>query len=398
MKKIFNNAKMLIGLSAVLTLSSVGLMVQAQSQSTAWSCVACPSYQGSDKNECEKYYSCYLDANKRCCKLQIIDTNPTTVSFKIPCRPPQPNNNNQCAEGCYLDGEDQCSSYCPYDNKPENATLFYGDSAPTNLTEWSYSPDLDGRNEDVVDFIAGNALGCTFGCKEGYQYSGTTQSCEKLPEVEEAPCFFCQFKNIALLTLDKWNDIMDKLDTVFKFNWDNVTVVQETIPSWAIMAFDGRKTDWRCPDGWSRFGEADNRFLMWAGTGFGGIWWKSTIKLEANQLPAHQHVYKDTVWSEKDADVDTNGQYNSADYVSLGVYDIPWNGNISHGNHIPWNKGGSDVDNYPIYGYRATSSYIYTGKDSTQLLELSYAYANHLNQSNVTITNPYITVLYCVKN
>ena len=370
---------MLIGLSAVLTLSSVGLMVYAQSSGR----VTCPTEIGCNAmtaNACNSKDGCFWDGG--CCVKGDLDG---PVSFAIPCSGQISPINNKCPVGCYVEG-DQCLSYCTYP-KPENATLFYGDTKPSSSifsSKWWHSSDLDGSDKDVVS-IAGNELGCAFGCKKGYQYSGTTQSCEKLPEVE-TQCFFCQFfvERIGnILTADTRDDIMKKLDTVFQFNWDNVTVVQETIPSWAIMAFNLTK----CPEWWTRFGEADNRFLMWAQSGFGGIWWKSTIKLEANQLPAHQHIYEDTIWSENSSRI-----INNEPYFKFDTGD-------AYGDVIIWQNGGNtDRNNYPTIWYRATWPNIYTWKNKDKFLPLNNYSWGSLSQSDINILNPYVKVLYCVKN
>ena len=58
------------------------------------------------------------------------------------------------------------------------------------------------------------------------------------------------------------------------------------------MAFDLPN----CPEGWTRFSEADNRFIMGASAGFGNAGGSNNVKLELKNIPPHSHYYKDTVF------------------------------------------------------------------------------------------------------
>ncbi|MDR2191170.1 MAG: DUF5011 domain-containing protein [Candidatus Peribacteria bacterium] len=68
----------------------------------------------------------------------------------------------------------------------------------------------------------------------------------------------------------------------------------DSIPAGAVMAFDLSA----CPSGWTRFADADNRFIMGANTNSKEKGGNSSITLAWNQLPPHSHYVEDTAYLE----------------------------------------------------------------------------------------------------
>ncbi len=117
------------------------------------------------------------------------------------------------------------------------------------------------------------------------------------------------------LTATWWNDLMGDLDNL--------------IPEGAIMAFNLDK----CPEWRSEYPLANEwRFLMWATSDIGGVGWATNneIKLQINQLPAHNHLIKFSkiakFWDEDDA------RYGPIDYYT-NVWP-QWGSNNAHWGNI----------------------------------------------------------------
>lgn len=148
---------------------------------------------------------------------------------------------------------------------------------------------------------------------------------------------FASFKTTTMwntLTSQNWNNLMDSLN-------------EYTVPQWAVMAFNLPK----CPDWWTRFTDAEGRFIMGDSTNSKRKWWNFTIRLWVSQLPKHRFPIR--IW---------------------------WRGNDGE------NKAGNVIriwDSKP--GPRGEN------KETT-------AYTDYVgNWDPIDITNPYITLLYCQK-
>jgi hypothetical protein len=85
------------------------------------------------------------------------------------------------------------------------------------------------------------------------------------------------------------------------------------VPAGSVMAFDLSS----CPSGWTRFADADGRFIMGASTNSKEKGGNSSITLAWNQLPPHSHYVEDTAYLENGnsiGDLDrgsTNGYYRN---------------------------------------------------------------------------------------
>ena len=68
----------------------------------------------------------------------------------------------------------------------------------------------------------------------------------------------------------------------------------ETIPAGAVMAFNLSS----CPDGWSPFTEANDRFIMGSQGNLREKGGNKEIMMQANQLADHSHFFTDIFFSE----------------------------------------------------------------------------------------------------
>lgn len=68
----------------------------------------------------------------------------------------------------------------------------------------------------------------------------------------------------------------------------------ETIPAGAVMAFNLSS----CPDGWTPFTEANDRFIMGSQGNLREKGGNKEIMMQANQLAPHSHWFVDTIYSE----------------------------------------------------------------------------------------------------
>lgn len=91
------------------------------------------------------------------------------------------------------------------------------------------------------------------------------------------------------------NDLMDGLSKL-------QTQQNSIIPAWAVMAFNLAS----CPAGWTRFTDADGRFIMGYPTNSKEKGGNATIKLTIKQLPPHSFkIAKDTYKGWDDANTRT---------------------------------------------------------------------------------------------
>jgi hypothetical protein len=66
------------------------------------------------------------------------------------------------------------------------------------------------------------------------------------------------------------------------------------VPAGAVMAFDLST----CPNGWTRFSAADNRFIMGATSNSKETGGSGSVMLQANQMAPHSHWFADSFFSE----------------------------------------------------------------------------------------------------
>lgn len=133
----------------------------------------------------------------------------------------------------------------------------------------------------------------------------------------------------------------------------------ETIPAGAVMAFNLSS----CPDGWSPFTEANDRFIMGSQGNLREKGGKNNIKLTINQLPPH------FFYIAGGSDGSNNGIRDSKEsYLS----DYVWN----------------DVDGDDNRSYRLAPTHHTPDLGRTNTIG---------NWNSINIQNPYIKLLYCVK-
>lgn len=157
------------------------------------------------------------------------------------------------------------------------------------------------------------------------------------------------------LTSLNWNSLMENLDS-------------QTVPQGAIVAFVGRTI---CPDGWTRYSDADGRFLMWASSSIWSKWWTNSIALVESNLPSHSHYIR-YGWSADDYWDNANRR---AVVVDWSTNKYPWSNNGTK-TAIDWNT----TEN--IWRYTVSTSSVW----------------NWYYWSSIDITNPYVKVLFCKKN
>ena len=133
----------------------------------------------------------------------------------------------------------------------------------------------------------------------------------------------------------------------------------ETIPAGAVMAFNLSS----CPDGWTPFTEANDRFIMGSQGNLREKGGKNNIKLTINQLPPH------FFYIAGGSDGSNNGIRDSKEsYLS----DYVWN----------------DVDGDDNRSYRLAPTHHTPDLGRTNTIG---------NWNSINIQNPYIKLLYCVK-
>ena len=133
----------------------------------------------------------------------------------------------------------------------------------------------------------------------------------------------------------------------------------ETIPAGAVMAFNLSS----CPDGWTPFTEANDRFIMGSQGNLREKGGKNNIKLTINQLPPH------FFYIAGGSDGSNNGIRDSKEsYLS----DYVWN----------------DVNGDDNRSYRLAPTHHTPDLGRTNTIG---------NWNSINIQNPYIKLLYCVK-
>lgn len=84
------------------------------------------------------------------------------------------------------------------------------------------------------------------------------------------------------------------MDGLSKMQAQLPTTHGETIPAGAVMAFNLSS----CPDGWSPFTEANDRFIMGSQGNLREKGGNKEIMMQANQLAPHSHLFEDTAYIE----------------------------------------------------------------------------------------------------
>ena len=154
------------------------------------------------------------------------------------------------------------------------------------------------------------------------------------------------------------------MDGLSKMQEKIPTTNGETIPAGAVMAFNLSS----CPDGWSPFTEANDRFIMGSQANLREKGGNSEIQLTIGQLPPH-FFYLFWNYSGQDADDKHNPFGGDFQYTSTKRSYVPHN----------WDSRNQ----YYINSTRNTPDRWKT---------------NTLGSWNsINIQNPYIKLLYCVK-
>ena len=169
----------------------------------------------------------------------------------------------------------------------------------------------------------------------------------------------------------------------------------ETIPAGAVMAFNLSS----CPDGWSPFTEANDRFIMGSQGNLREKGGNKEIMMQANQLAPHSHWFVDTIYSE------ANVYWGGGNRFRAGV-------DLQSGRWRIWQNSDTDYDNRLHVVRRKTGSEISNGEENTKsrtagdITAWSKAYDRQSwmpdndvvgKQQPLKILNPYIKLLYCVK-
>ena len=144
------------------------------------------------------------------------------------------------------------------------------------------------------------------------------------------------------------------------------------IPKGAIMAFNLSS----CPEWWSRFAEADGRFIMGSNSNIRGKGGNSDITLSINQLPAHSFY---TVM-ERDLLRGMSWEYW---WARDGKRDWSINSESKGEKRDDWNEWYS----LEMTKWRNKQTEANAGKTNTIW-----------NGQSINIQNPYIKLLYCQKD
>lgn len=167
------------------------------------------------------------------------------------------------------------------------------------------------------------------------------------------------------LTAEMRDELMDGLSKMQQGQGSSQTFNQEHtkwgIPKGAIMAFNLSS----CPEWWSRFAEADGRFIM-GSSSKGERGGSSSITLSTDQLPPHRHY-------------------------------------IAGGFHIGTKNRSIDDQNGTISSYSKTSKNDrndrYALRTTQKPGEANEGLTSTVGKWNpINIQNPYIKLLYCQKD
>ena len=250
------------------------------------------------------------------------------------------------------------------------------------------------------------------------------------------------------LSAETWDSVLQELDQLKAELENTLSKPSMAVPTWAIAAFDWKS--W-CPEGWSIYNKANWKVLVWVSNVnqammSGG---SSTATLNVQNLPAHTHYFKDTMFSEAFLEAYRNnfmrGEYtndywnrNTYKLFSAWVRDIPWKypawWSYQEAQWVIFGQEADvDYDNYPIYWVRLTSSEVC----STEFWNKVNTYWDNLNwnltissdkvewsflnfkwtalsskvkdycywtskgkslQQPFSVLDPYLTVVYCIKD
>ncbi len=167
-----------------------------------------------------------------------------------------------------------------------------------------------------------------------------------------------------------------------------------TIPAGAVMAFNLSS----CPDGWSPFTEANDRFIMGSQGNLREKGGNKEIMMQANQLADHSHFFTDIFFSEN--------WYSMGNGIWVNV---AWMFSDTRANWI--GSKSTDQDNNPVAILRKTwwyvlpsawshaNSYLYEWYKTRDQNEADKdpQFQRSEKQQPLKILNPYIKLLYCVK-
>ena len=155
----------------------------------------------------------------------------------------------------------------------------------------------------------------------------------------------------------------------------------ETIPAGAVMAFNLSS----CPDGWSPFTEANDRFIMGSQGNLREKGGNKEIMMQANQLAPHSHLFEDTAYIENIG-------------LQPGATNWYFRSDLQMPSSTLW-SAGIDYDNSVLTFKRRTSTKISTkqGGPKSWAIKRNEPEDETITQQPLKILNPYIKLLYCVK-
>lgn len=168
------------------------------------------------------------------------------------------------------------------------------------------------------------------------------------------------------LTAEMRDDLMDGLSEIQQWQGSSqpTTTVMD-VPKGAVMAFNLSS----CPQWWSRFAEADGRFIMGSNSNIKGKGGNSEINISISQLPPHYfYITHGSKWNSW---LDENPERTVA-----WMWD--WTAKLGHSTK-------KDTYYYLLWAERWKTAN--AGRTNTIW-----------NGQSIDIQNPYIKLLYCQKN
>lgn len=168
------------------------------------------------------------------------------------------------------------------------------------------------------------------------------------------------------LTAEMRDDLMDGLSEIQQWQGSSqpTTTVMD-VPKGAVMAFNLSS----CPQWWSRFAEADGRFIMGSNSNIKGKGGNSEINISISQLPPHYfYITHGSKWNSW---LDENPERTVA-----WMWD--WRAKLGHSTK-------KDTYYYLLWAERWKTAN--AGRTNTIW-----------NGQSINIQNPYIKLLYCQKN
>ena len=175
--------------------------------------------------------------------------------------------------------------------------------------------------------------------------------------------------NGSQLTAEMRDELMDGLSKMQQGQGSSQTFNQKhaewDIPKGAIMAFNLSS----CPEWWSRFAEADDRFIMGSNSNIKGKGGKSEINITISQLPPHYfYITHGSKWNSW---LDENPERTVA-WMS------DWTAKLGHSTR---------KDTYYYLLWAEQWKIANAGRTNTIW-----------NGQSINIQNPYIKLLYCQKD